>query len=169
MSVRVRITMRAQLVAVVALLAACGLFRDAAVDLASCINRAADGMPGAQRATWDADCRVRNRRVVTAVLLPRELVANPTDSASVAILRQLGLPNDAIFYNGPDTPSIGRPVSLVSVYVYDGAYSDNRRYSVTNSLRSDIRIVQPMAMTGDHFRVELGRSPGGVVEVRALR
>ena len=148
--------------------AACSLFTDAAVDLAACINRAADRMRSSRLDSLQIDCPIRGQRTVTLALFPTGALASATDSQKASALRQLGLPNDAIFYNGPDSPSIGHFVSLGPVYAYDGGYLDNRKYSTTSSLASYVRIAKPMATSGNHFAVELRRTDAGAVEIIGL-
>ena len=146
-------------------IAACALFSDAAVDLAACINRAAEEMRDSQSARREVECPVRGNRTVTAALFPDGSSASVPDSQS---LRELGLPADAIFYSGPDSPSIGHLVPVGPVYVYDGGYRDNRKYSTTSSLASYIRIARPMAKTGNRFVVDLQRTDTRTVEIVGL-
>lgn len=142
---------------------------DAAVDLAKCVNESAARMSASRLDSARADCAVHDGRTVTAVLLSDTTLPPLPGDRVVALLRELGLPEDAIFYHGPDSPSIGLPVNVMGrVYVYDGAYSDNRKYSTTNSLSRDVSIPRSLSKTGNRFSVELRRSPRGAVEVTAL-
>src|SRR5688572_14082547 len=148
---------------------ACAAFADPAVELAACINRGAEQLRNSQLDSLRVECPVRGNRTVTAALFPDQAFASSTDSQKVSSLRALGLPADAIFYSGPDSPSVGGLVSLGPVYVYDGSFRDNRKYRTTTSLASDIRVARPMAATGNKFTIDLERTDRGSVEIVRLQ
>lgn len=150
----------------VGLAAACSVLTDAAVDLATCIRKGVDEMSRRGLPTHEVDCPVRAKRTVTAILAPSTGVPSEAD---ITALRQMGVPHGAIYYAGPDTPSVGRPVSLGPVYVYDRHFADNRKYSTSSALGSQVRIATLMTKTGDHFVVLLHRRSDGVVEVIGLQ
>jgi hypothetical protein len=143
---------------------------DAAVDLARCINRTAVRMTSD---SMQAVCPVHDGRTVTALLSPSSPVLLSRDS-DVALVRGLGLPEDAIFYNGPDTPSRGRVMAWVDgpkpwVYAYDGGYRDNRKYSSTTALSPEVVIERPLAETSARFIIVLRREPTGKIGVVDLQ
>lgn len=86
---------------------------DAAVDLAKCVNESAARMSASRLDSARADCAVHDGRTVTAVLLSDTTLPPLPGDRVVALLRELGLPEDAIFYHGPDSPSIGLPVNVM--------------------------------------------------------
>ena len=155
------------IVAALALAAGCSVFTDGAVDLAGCIGKRVDEMPRNVNATSQVICPVRAHRSVTAILYPGRGSA-PSDS-EVTALRQMGVSTDALYYSGPDAPSRGHLIGFGAVNVYDGRYTDNRKYSTSSAFGSNVRIRQVMAKTADQFTVLLRRQPDGVVEVVGLR
>jgi len=157
---------RLLVVPMLGLTAACSALSDAAVDLTGCIGKGARALSESTQTTLQIVCSVRAHRSVTAILTPRSGL--PSDSA-VAALRQMGVPEDAFYYSGPDVPSRGTLVGLGPVNVYDGHYTDNRKYSTSSAFGADVRIRSLMAKTGDQFTVLLSRETGGVVEVIGLR
>ena len=152
--------------AALGLAAGCSVFTDGAVDLARCIGRGVDDMPHNANATSQVVCPVRGHRPVTAILYPGRGL--PSDS-EVATLRQMGVPTDALFYSGPDTPSVDHLVGLGPVNVYDAHYTDNRKYSTSSAFGSNVRISTLMAKTADRFTVLLRRQDDSVVQVVGLR
>jgi len=153
------------IVAALALAAGCSVFTDGAVDLAGCIGKGVDEMSCNVNATSEVICPVRAHRPVTAILYPGRGGA-PSDSEVTALL-QMGVPTDALYYSGPDAPSVGHLVGFFPVMVYDGNYTDNRKYSGSGT--NNVRIRSPMAKTADQFTVLLRRQADGVVEVVGLR
>ena len=116
--------------------------------------------------TSQVTCPVRANRSVTAILYPGRGL--PSDS-EVATLRQMGVLTDALFYKGPDAPSVGHLVGLGPVNVYDAYYTDNRKYSTSSAFGSNVRINNLMAKTADQFTVLLRRQDDSVVQVVGLR
>jgi hypothetical protein len=116
-------------------------------------------------ATSQVSCDVRSHRVVTAILSPSDSLS----SLEIADLRKANVPADAIFYRGPDSPSVGHQVGFGPVNVYDAFYTNNRKYSTSSAFRSNVRIKSVMAKTADHFTVVLQRRSDGAAEVVALR
>ena len=157
---------RLLVVPMVGLTAACSGLTDAAVDLTRCIGNGARALSQSLQTASEIVCPVRAHRSVTAILTPRSGL--PSDSA-MAALRQMGVPEEALYYSGPDVPSRGTLVGLGPVNVYDGHYMDNRKYSTSSAFGADVRIRSLMAKTGDQFTVLLSREAGGVVEVVGLR
>jgi hypothetical protein len=156
------------IVGALGLVAGCSAFTDGAVDLARCIGKGAAEMSRNADATSQVICPVRANRPVTAILYPGR-VGVPSDSDLTA-LQQMGVPADALYYSGPDAPSVGHPVGLVSVNVYDGHYTDNRKYSGSTAFGSAVRIRSLMAKTADQFTVLLRRQAAdSVVDVVGLR
>jgi len=156
------------IVGALGLVAGCSAFTDAAVDLARCIGKGAREMSRDADATSQVICPVRANRPVTAILYPGR-GGPPTDSELTA-LQQMGVPADALHYSGPDSPSVGHPVGFGSVNVYDGHYTDNRKYSTSSAFGSNVRIRNLMAKTADHFTVLLRRQAADSgVEVVGLR
>jgi hypothetical protein len=147
--------------------AGCSAFTDGAVDLARCIGKGADKISRSADATSQVNCPVRANRRVTAILHPG-LSGVPTDS-EVTALGKMGVPPDALYYSGPDAPSVGHLVGLGAVNVYDGHYTDNRKYSTSSAFGSKVRIRILMAKTADQFTVLLRRQSDSVVEVVGLR
>lgn len=154
------------MIATVGVAANCSFLTDGAVDLATCIRLGAEEMSRRNLATWQVDCAVRNKRTVTAILIPNAGVAN---DSTINALRQLHVPEDAIYYSGPDAPSVGYPVALGPVNVYDPYFKDNRKYSNSSALGSQVRVATLMARTGDHFVVLMRSRTDGMVEVMGLR
>ncbi len=152
------------IVAALSLATGCSVFTDGAVDLASCIGKGVDETSRNVNATLQVICPVRADRPVTAILYPGR-GGVPSDN-EVTVLRQMGVPADALYYSGPDAPSVGHLVALGQVSVYDGHYTDNRKYSVSGT---NVRIRNLMAKTADRFTVLLRRQADGVVEVVGLR
>ncbi len=152
------------------LFAACrGIYlSDAAVDLARCINNAAAHMVQSHLDSARVLCPVHDARVVTAVLTPRNSAPPNLDSA-ISLYRRLGLPEDAIFYTGPDIPTRGHFIVGRPVYVYDGGYPDHRKYSDTGALSQNVEIRHPMASTASRFVVTLHQTAGGAVVVQELQ
>jgi len=120
-------------------------------------------MPDAD-ATSQVVCSVRDNRQVTAILFDRI----PTDSGITALL-QMGVPHEALYYNGPDLPSVGHLVGIGDVYVYDGSLYGNRKYSTSTAWGPNIRINRTFAKTANRFTVLLRREPGGVVTVSGFQ
>ena len=151
--------------ALLGMVAACSFLSDAAVDLATCIREGVGDLSSSNVTTSQVTCPVRSERTVTVILTPtREL--SETDFLA---LKQMGVPEDAIYYNGSDFSSIGqRVLELGSVNVYDAHFADNRKYSNSSALGSETKIPKLMARTGDHFRVLLHRLSDGTVEVVGL-
>ena len=143
----------------------CSKFTDGAVDLASCIGNGARQMSSAVNATSRVTCAVRDHRVVTAVLSPTALLSE----SQVASLRDLNVPADAIYYSGPDSPSIGHQVGFGPVNIYDSNYKDNRKYSTSSALGSKVLIKRVMGKTADHFTVVMQRRSFGGVDVIDLQ
>jgi hypothetical protein len=117
-------------------------------------------------ATSQVVCPVRANRPVTAILYPGRGV--PSDREVTALL-QMGVPTDALYYSGPDAPSVGHLVGLGPVNVYDGHYTDNRKYSTSSAFGSNVRIRSLIVATADQFTVLLRRQADSVVEVVGLR
>jgi hypothetical protein len=153
------------IVAALGLAAGCSVLTDGAVDLAGCIWKGADEMSRNVNATSQVICPVRAHRPVTAILYPRRGGGVPSDSEVTALL-QMGVPTDALYYSGPDAPSRGHLIGFGQVNVYDGHYTDNRKYSDSGT---NVRIRNLMAKTADQFTVLLRRQADGVVEVVGLR
>ena len=150
------------------LVAGCSAFTDGAVDLARCIGKGVDEMSRNADATSQVICSVRAHRPVTAILYPGH-GGLPSDS-EVTALQQMGVPADALYYSGPDAPSVGHLVGLGPVNVYDPHYTDNRKYSTSSAFGSNVRIRNLMATTADQFTVLLRRQTAdSVVEVVGLR
>lgn len=147
------------------LIAACSFFSDAAEDLATCIRKGADDM-SAGVTTSEVSCPMRAGRTVTVILAPFTRKSSEID---VAALQQMDVPERALYYNGPDSASVGQRVSLGPVNVYDAHFADNRKYSNSSALGSRVEVATLMAKTGDHFRVILQRRSDGAVEVVGLR
>lgn len=163
-------TARCASIALLSVLAAgCTASSDAAVDLARCINLGAEQMRATHGDRAQVECPARGGRTVTAALFPTAALVSVPDSQKASSLRQLGLPTDAIFYSGPDAQSVGHLVSLGPVYVYDGGYRDNRKYSRTSSLAPYVHVAAAMATTGNHFTVDLQRSGTANIEIVRLR
>jgi len=154
------------IVAALALAAGCSVFTDGAVDLAGCIWKGGDEMSRNVNATSQVIRPVRAHRSVTAILYPGRGGA-PSDSEATA-LRQMGVSTDALYYSGPDAPSRGHLIGFGAVNVYDGHYTDNRKYS-SSGFGSNVRIRNLMAKTADQLTVVLRRQADGVVEVVGLR
>ncbi|MGK2963830.1 MAG: hypothetical protein ACSLFK_17040 [Gemmatimonadaceae bacterium] len=148
------------------MVAACSFLSDAAVDLATCIRKGADDMSSRSVTTSQVICSVRSKRTVTVILTPSTRELSESD---VSVLRQMGVPEEAIYYNGPDSPSTGQRVGLGPVNVYDPHFADNRKYSSSSAIGSQTKIATLMSKTGDHFRVSLHRRSDGTVEVVGLR
>ncbi len=157
----------ARILAVLSLATGCSVLTDGAVDLAGCIGKGAEEMTRNAQAASQVVCPVRAHRRVTAILYPGS-VGVPSDSA-VAAFRQMGVPEDALYYSGPDAPSVGHLVGLGPVNVYDGHYTDNRKYSTTSAFGTEVRIRNLLAKTAAQFIVLLSRDADGVVEVVGLR
>jgi hypothetical protein len=162
--VRRRAVTRTVIVAALALAAGCSVFTDGAVDLAGCIGKGVDEMSRNVNATSQVICPVRANRPVTAILYPGG--GGVPSERQVTALRQMGVPTDALYYSGPDAPSVGHLVGLGQVNVYDGHYTDNRKYSMSGT---NARIRNLTAKTADRFTVLLRRQADGVVEVVGLR
>lgn len=143
----------------------CSGFTDGAVDLAGCIGHGARQMSADPNATSRVSCAVRDHRVVTAILSPTPLLGD----TQVANLRQMNVPTDAIYYNGPDSPSIGHQEGFGPVNVYDAHYKDNRKYSTSTAFGSEVVIKRLMAKTADHFIVVMQRRSDGGADVIDLQ
>jgi len=81
----------------------------------------------------------------------------------------MGVPHDALYYNGPDLPSVGQLVGPGDVYVYDGSLFGNKKYSTSTAFGPNIRINRVFAKTANRFTVLLRREPGGVVTVTGFQ
>jgi hypothetical protein len=154
--VRHRSITHTAILAALGLAAGCSIFSDGAVDLARCIGNGADEMSRNALSTSQVVCSVRANRPVTAILYPS--LDLPSES-EVTALRQMGVPSDALYHL----------MGLGPVNVYDGHYTDNRKYSASPSFGSNVRIRKFMAKTADKFTVTLLRQADGGVEVVSLR
>jgi hypothetical protein len=143
----------------------CSILTDGAVDLAKCIGGGARRMSSDPDATSKVSCDVRSHRVVTAILSPGDSLSD----MDVAELRKMNVPADAIYYSGPDRPSVGHQVGFGPVNVYDAHYANNRKYSTSSAFQSKVRIGRVMGRTANHFTVVLQRRSDGVAEVVELR
>lgn len=127
-------------------------------------------MRAMDRADSRVHCRAPGGHTVTVFLQPRS--SGPLTEAEIEDLRRQGIPEDALFYRGPDIPTIGNralPRPGVAVSVYDSSYRDNRRYSDAYGLQRDIEIAGRFVRTGTDFVVSLRRHPAGRIEVVDLR
>lgn len=143
----------------------CAILTDGAVDLAKCIGSGARRMSSDPNSTSQVNCDVRSHRVVTAILSPRDSLS----SVEIGNLRKMNVPADAIYYTGPDRPSVGHQVGFGLVNVYDAYYTNNRKYSTSSAFGSAVRIKSVMAKTASHFTVVLQRRSDGEAEVVELR
>jgi hypothetical protein len=150
--------------------AGCGVFEDPATALVNCINRGAERMRSAEGEEVRVRCEPGDGRIVTVFVQP-ESSGRLTDG-EVEDLLSRGVPGDALFYSGPDAPSIGQralPRPGVAVSVYDGSHDDNRKYSDAYALRADIAIPRRFVSTGTEFLVTLRREPAGGIQLVDLR
>lgn len=107
---------------------------------------------------------------MTVFVQPRS--SGSLTEADIQDLRRRGVPEDALFYRGPDASTVGSralPRPGVPVSIYDGSYRDNRRYSDAYGLQGDIEIAGRFVRTGTDFVVSLRRDPAGRIEVVDLR
>src|SRR5512144_2224057 len=147
----------------------CDRLTDPAVDLARCVARGAERVPKNAGASEDVTCRVRSGNSVTAILSSVDSWNAPLADSTIGRLENSGVPRDALYYSGPDQRSVGKPVPLGRISVYDGNYPDDRRYSTTSAVGTNVRINVIEGKTAEKFVLHLTRARDGKVEVLGIR
>ena len=147
----------------------CDGLTDPAVDLARCVAKGAERVPKNLGASEDVTCHVRSGHSVTAILSSVDSWNAPLADSTIGRLENSGVPRDALYYSGPDQRSVGRPVPLGRISVYDGNYPDNRRYSASSAVGANVRVNVTEAKTADKFVLRLTRARDGKVEVLGIR
>lgn len=160
---------RHALLLVVCFTVGCDRLTDPAVDLAKCVANGADRVPQNVGASEDVMCHVRSGHSVTAILSSVDSWNAPLADSTIRRLENSGVPRDALYYSGPDQKSVGHPVPLGQISVYDGNYPDNRRYSTSSAVGANVRVSVIEAKTADEFVLHLSRAPDGKLEVLGFR